>query len=86
MRKKILVRESGLMDFFKSFFQAKVDGRESQWLQRLRKADPDLADVWSDFDDKVSKSMYQQKRDLQSMGLDTSHIDKIIKQYGLKNI
>lgn len=86
MRKKILVKESGLMDFFKSFFQAKVDGRESQWLQRLRKADPDLADVWSDFDDKVSKSMYQQKRDLQSMGLDTSHIDKIIKQYGLKNI
>ena len=86
MRKKILVRESGLMDFFKSFFQAKVDGRESQWLQRLRKADPDLADVWSDFDDKVSKSMYQQKRDLQSMGLDTSHIDKIIKQYGLKNV
>ena len=65
MRKKILVKESGLMDFFKSFFQAKVDGRESQWLQRLRKADPDLADVWSDFDDKVSKSMYQQKRDLQ---------------------
>ena len=53
MRKKILVRESGLMDFFKSFFQAKADGRESQWLQRLRKADPDLADVWSDYDDKL---------------------------------
>jgi hypothetical protein len=86
MRKKILVKEAGLVDFFKSFFQAKADGRESQWLQRLRKADSGLADVWSDFDDKVSKSMYQQKRDLQSMGLDTSHIDKIIKQYGLKNV
>jgi hypothetical protein len=86
MRKKILVKEAGLVDFFKSFFQAKADGRESQWLQRLRKADPDLADTWSDFDDKVSKSMYQQKRDLQSMGLDTSHINKIIKQYGLKNV
>ena len=85
MRKKILVRESGLMDFFKSFFQAKVDGRESQWLQRLRKADSGLADVWSDFDDKVSQSMSSQKKRLQARGLDSSHIDKIIKKYGLKN-
>ena len=85
MRKKILVKEAGLVDFFKSFFQAKADGRESQWLQRLRKADPDLADTWSDFDDKVSKTMYNQKARLQSMGLDSSHLDKIIKQYGLKN-
>ena len=28
MRKKILVKEAGLIDFFKSFFQAKGDGRE----------------------------------------------------------
>ena len=85
MRKKILVKEVGLVDFFKSFFQAKADGRESQWLQKLRKADPDLADIWSDYDDKLSKSMQQQKRDLQSLGLDTSHIDAMIKKYGLKN-
>lgn len=85
MRKKILVKESGVMDFFKSFFQAKADGRESQWLQKLRKADPDLADVWSDYDDKLAKSMQQQKRDLQSLGMDTSHIDAVIKKYGLKN-
>ena len=56
MRKKILVREAGLVDFFKSFFQAKADGKESQWLQRLRKADPDLADIWKDYDDKLSTS------------------------------
>ena len=86
MRKKILVREAGLVDFFKSFFQAKADGKESQWLQRLRKADSGLADIWSDFDDKVSKNMFQQKASLEKLGLDSSHIDKIIKQYGLKNI
>ena len=48
MSKRILVKEAGLMDFFKSFFQAKVDNKESQWLSKLRKADPDLADIWSD--------------------------------------
>lgn len=86
MRKKILVKESGVLDFFKSFFQAKADGRESQWIQRLRKADPDLADKWSDYDDKLSKSMQQQKRDLQSLGLDTTKVDAMIKKYGLKNV
>jgi hypothetical protein len=86
MGKKILVKESGVLNFFKSFFQAKADGRESQWLQRLRKADPDLADKWSDYDDKLSQSMQQQKRDLQSLGLDTTKVDAMIKKYGLKNI
>ena len=86
MGKKILVKESGVLNFFKSFFQAKADGRESQWLQRLRKADPDLADTWSDYDDKLSQSMQQQKRDLQSLGLDTTKVDAMIKKYGLKNI
>ena len=86
MRKKILVRESGLIDFFKSFFQAKADGRESQWLQRLRKADPDLADIWSDFDTTVSKSINLNKSYLQKHGLDTTKVDTIIKKYGLKNV
>lgn len=84
MRKKILVREAGLLDFFKSFFQAKADGRESQWLQRLRKADPDLADIWSDYDDKLSKSVHTQKAILDKWGLDSSKADAMIKKYGLK--
>lgn len=84
MRKKILVREAGLLDFFKSFFQAKADGRESQWLQRLRKADPDLADIWSDYDDKLSISMRNQQAMLKRYGADTTNVDNIIKKYGLK--
>jgi hypothetical protein len=86
MRKKILVREAGLMDFFKSFFRAKSKGNESEWLQRLRKANPDLADVWVDYDNKLSKNMYTQKRALEKLGLDASHVDAIIKQYGLKEV
>ena len=86
MRKKILVKEAGIIDFFKSFFSAKSKGTESDWLKRLRKANPKLADVWTDYDNSVSKSMYQQKRDLEGLGLDASHIDTIIKKYGLKDV
>lgn len=61
MSKKILVKEAGLVDFFKSFFAAKSKGKESEWLQRLRKADPKLADVWKGYDDALSRSMWNQK-------------------------
>jgi len=84
MSKRILIKEAGLMDFFKSFFKAKADGKESEWLQRLRKVDPKMADVWTDYDDTLSAATRQQKKDLESLGIDTSHIDQYIKKYGIK--
>jgi len=62
MSRKILVTESGLMNFFKSFFKAKADNKESEWLQKLRRVDPKLADVWSDYDKSLSNSMRVQKQ------------------------
>lgn len=84
MSKKILVKESGLMNFFKSFFKAKADGNESEWLQKLRKADPDLADIWADYDKSLSNSVKVQKAAMDKLGLDSSHIDAFSKKYGIK--
>lgn len=86
MSNKILVKEAGLKDFFRSFFSAKSKGKEGEWLQSLRKADTKLADIWVNYDKSLSKSMFQQKRDLESLGIDASHVDTIIKKYGLKEI
>lgn len=84
MSKKILVKEAGIMNFFKSFFKAKADNKESEWIGKLRKADPELADVWSDYDKALTKNMVNQSNMLKRRGLDSSHIDSIIKKYGLK--
>jgi hypothetical protein len=84
MSKRILVKEAGLLDFFKSFFKAKSQGTESEWLQRLRKSDPKLADIWTNYDDALSNSMATQYKVLKSSGLDTTHIEKFMKQYGIK--
>jgi hypothetical protein len=86
MRKKILVKEAGLIDFFKSFFSAKAKGKESEWLKRLRRANPELADTWIEYDDALSRQMWNQKRNLEKLGIDASHIDKMIAKYGLKDI
>lgn len=84
MSKRILVKESGLMDFFRSFFKAKSQGTESEWLGRLRKADPKLADIWGKYDDALSNDIATQYKVLKSSGLDTRHLDKFMKQYGIK--
>ena len=84
MSKRILVKEAGIADFFKSFFKAKANNKESEWLTRLRKADPKLADVWSDYDKALTRNMSNQKRNLEKLGLDSSGVDAIIKKYGLK--
>jgi len=52
----------------------------------LRKADPNLADVWKDYDDKLSANMRLQQQTLKKYGLDTSKVDSMIKKYGLKNV
>ena len=84
MSKRILVKEAGLIDFFKSFFKAKSQGTESEWLQKLKKADPKLGDIWADYDDALSNSMATQYKVLKSSGLDTSRIEKYIKKHGIK--
>jgi hypothetical protein len=86
MRKRILVKESGIGDFFRSFFRAKSNGTESDWLKRLRNANPKLADLWVDYDDSLSKQMWNQKRNLEKLGLDTKEVDDMIKKYGLKEV
>lgn len=85
-KKKILVKEAGLVDFFKSFFKAKSNGNESEWLGKLRKANPELADIWKDYDNSLSKSMWNQKRNMEKLGMDTTSIDTMIKKYGLKDL
>lgn len=82
--KKILVKESGFINFVKSFFRAKSQGTESDWLKRLRKQDPKLADIWGDFDDAVANSVATKYRVLKSSGIDTDHLDKFVNKYGIK--
>jgi hypothetical protein len=84
--KRILVKESGVMNFFKSFLSAKANGTESGWLQNVRKKDPRIADAFKQWDSDLTKSMQIQKRELEKAGIDTSKIDNLVKTLGLKNV
>ena len=83
-RNRILDKESALTNFFKSFFKAKADGKESDWLAALRKTDPKLGDIWTDYDKSITQSYKTQRDILKRRGLDTTDLDAYIKKYGLK--
>jgi len=83
MRKKILVKEAGFIEFVRSFFKAKSGGNEKEYIQKLRKASPDLADAWSDWDQKADDMLLTIKKNYLKKGkLDKAkEIDDIIAKY-----
>jgi hypothetical protein len=84
MAKKIKITEAGIADFFKSFFRAKADGKEKAWLNSLNDKSPELADIWKNYDDTVTKGLIVQKTAMEKLGLDSSHIDAFAKGRGIK--
>jgi hypothetical protein len=83
MSKKIIITEGGIADFFKSFFQAKADGKEKVWIDSLEKKSPELADAWKDYDDTVAQNTKRHIERMKAIGADTSHWEKFAKKYNI---
>jgi hypothetical protein len=73
MRKKMLVKEAGFIDFIKSFFGAKSKGKEREWISSLRKVNPDLADSWKRWDDSIDHSL----KNMRKIYVDLNMSDKV---------
>ena len=88
MAKQRLLEINLLDKLFKTFLKAKAEEKESEWLQKLRKKDPELADVWHDWDSKLSNLMRVTQASLKQGGMEDSDANKdiedMIKRYGIK--
>jgi hypothetical protein len=80
MSKRVL--SEGVLDkFFDLFLKAKSQNKESGWLSRLRGKDPELADIWSKWDDDMNDILLATKAMAKNRNLDTTDIDSVIKKY-----
>ena len=80
MSKRVL--SEGVLDkFFNLFLKAKSQNKESGWLSRLRDKDPELADIWSKWDDDMNDILMATKAMAKNRNLDTTDIDSVIKKY-----
>jgi hypothetical protein len=80
MSKRVL--SEGVLDkFFSLFLKAKSQNKESGWLSRLRDKDPELADIWSQWDTDMDKVLASAKAFAKAKNLDSTEIDAVIKKY-----
>ena len=84
MSKRILVKEAAFIDFLKSFFKAKADGKENQWIDSVKSKNQKLGQVWQDYDNAIDKQWNTFHKILKSRGIDTSHEEEFMKKYGIK--
>ncbi len=81
MPKQRLVEINLFDKLFKNFLKSKVDNKENDFIAKLRKKDPELANIYSDWNDKMNASIMKSKAVLQKLGKNTSHLDDFINKY-----
>jgi uncharacterized protein (UPF0335 family) len=79
MSKKILVKEAALGKFLQSFFIAKANGKDNEFINKLDKVSPKVAAMWDDLNNTINSDIAKQYRYLKSKGFDTSALDDYIK-------
>lgn len=79
MAKKIKITEEGISGFFKSFFRAKADGKEKAWIDSLEDKSPELADIWKDYDELITKQMLDRKKMMQKYGGESQTLANYLK-------
>jgi uncharacterized protein (UPF0335 family) len=79
MSKKILVKEAALGKFLQSFFIAKANGKDDEFINKLDKVSPKVAAMWDDLNNTINTDIAKQYRYLKSKGFDTSALDDYIK-------
>ncbi len=81
---KRLIEVSVMDKLFKFFLGAKSKGEESKWLSKLRQSDPELADIWGDWDKKMSALAYHNLQTDKKFAKDKgTSAQKFIDKYGV---
>lgn len=68
MRKKILVKEAGFVDFVKGFFKAKSQGKEDKAIEAIKKYDKDLGAAWEKWNNSSDNLLMIVKRYYEKIG------------------
>jgi hypothetical protein len=72
-----------ISNLLQKFFNLFLKSKESAWISRIRKKDPELADVWADMDATMDKQLETAKRGYERAGKPekAKEIDALIAHY-----
>lgn len=80
MSKRVLLEINLFDKLFKSFLKSKSEKKELDFIKKMRKINPELADKWSDWNSTMDRSLSNIKNSLEKKGLDTTEIDKVLNK------
>jgi hypothetical protein len=80
MSKKTLVELNLFDKLFKSFLKSKSEKKELDFIKKMRKINPELANKWNDWNQSMDRALVNLKTDMQKKGLDTKEIDKVLNK------
>jgi hypothetical protein len=77
------LNENFLDKFFGLFIKAKSKGKEIPLISRIREKDPELADLWADWDETMDKILANAKKDFEYGGKSekAKEVDALINKY-----
>lgn len=80
---RILVKESGISDFFKAFFQAKAEDRDDKFLSAVERENKELAKSLETWNKHLEKSLQDLYKSNLYQGLDTREVEALLKKYNI---
>ena len=80
MSKKTLVELNLFDKLFKSFLKSKSEKKELDFINKMRKINPELGNKWNDWNQTMDRALSNLKNDMQKKGLDTKEIDKVLNK------
>jgi hypothetical protein len=84
MSKKILVKEGALGKFLQSFFIAKANGKDDEFIDKIYDVSPEVAKMWDNLSNTIDSNVAKEYNWLKSRGYDTSYMDDFIKKHNIK--
>ncbi len=79
----MIIRESKLMDLLKGFLNIKSKGKDAEFIQKIRKEDPEAADLWAKWNSDMDKTLMLAKNNFIKAGMTdkAKEIDDLMKKY-----
>lgn len=81
---KLLIEANIFQKLINTFFKAKADGKEDQFISKLKHADTEVGNAFDDLNQSMINNMVKLKKSLEKQGMDTTEIDNYLKTFANK--
>jgi len=81
---KLLIEKNLFQKLIDTFFKAKADGKEDQFISKLKNQDTEVGRAFDDLNQTTINNMVKLKKSLEKLNMDTTDVDAYLKKFADK--